>query len=114
MKNFMKNIKNKMLVASTAATSAIVAGAVMPVLAADDYKTKVWAEVWKVLDYILWFAALAGVVWAGWGVFQMVMGFKEEDAEKKNRGTMQLVAGLLLVCLKFVLEGVLKGLLGIA
>lgn len=115
MKNFLKNMKNKMLFASAAVSSAMVGGSIVSAFAEEgDYKSAVWAQVWNVLDYILWFAALAGVVWAGWGVFQMVMGFKEEDAEKKNRGTMQLVAGLLLVCLRFVLKGVFEGLLGIA
>lgn len=113
MKNFMKNLKNKALVASTAASATVMAGSVVGVLAGGTpaYQTKVWTAIESIMDYILWFAAVAGVIWAAWGVFQIVMGFKEEDAEKKNRGTMQTIAGMLLVCLRLFLMPILKALL---
>ena len=114
MKNFMKNLKNKIMVASAAVSAAIMGSTVVAAFAGTpNYVTNTWDAIEDVLDYILWFAAIAGAIWAGWGVFQIVMGFKEEDAEKKNRGTMQLIAGALLVSLRLFLIPVLKGLLGI-
>lgn len=118
MKNFLKNLKNKAMVLSATISAAIMGSAVVGVMAGGttpdtDFKAPVWTAVEKIMDPILWFIALAGVLMVGWGIVQLIMGFKEEDSEKKNRGTWQLIIGLLLAMLRLFLLPILKGLLGI-
>lgn len=50
-----------------------------------------------------------GVGLMAFGVIQIIMGFKDEDANSKHQGTMMLVTGLALV----TILGALNGILGI-
>ena len=116
MKNFFKSLKNKALALSAAFTAAVMGNTMVNALASTgatgDYKTPVWTAIEGIMEPILWFVAVAGALMVGWGVVQLIMGFKEEDAEKKNRGTWQLIIGLVLVMLRIFLMPILRQLLG--
>ena len=66
-------------------------------------------EVIKIICYI---GRLIGVVLAVWGIVQMILAFRNEDADSKTKATMTIVVGALLFGLSFVIQPLVKLLLG--
>lgn len=65
-----------------------------------------------VLGIIFTVAMYIGIILAMWGLFQLVMSLKNDDAEAKSRATQLMVVGIVLIGLKG-LAGVLLSKIGI-
>lgn len=65
-----------------------------------------------VLGIIFTVAVYIGIILAVWGLFQLVMSLKNDDAEAKSRATQLMVVGIVLIGLKG-LAGVLLSKIGI-
>lgn len=65
-----------------------------------------------VLGIIFTVAMYIGIILAVWGLFQLVMSLKNDDAEAKSRATQLMVVGIVLIGLKG-LAGVLLSKIGI-
>lgn len=54
----------------------------------------------SVLGIIFTVAMYIGIILAVWGLFQLVMSLKNDDAEAKSRATQLMVVGIVLIGLK--------------
>lgn len=65
----------------------------------DELMSKIGDKIYDVFKYI-------GFILTLWGVGQLVLAFKNEDADSKSRAIMCIVAGVLLFGLKAFLKTV--------
>lgn len=96
-----------LLIAVLVAT--FVLGNLTIALAAPISGETVATEVIKIICTI---ARLIGVVLAVWGIVQMILAFRNEDADSKTKATMTIVVGALLFGLSFVIKPLVELLLG--
>ncbi len=84
---------------------AIIAAFVIidPTFAAAGYKTKVTNIVTKMIEIIGYVFQVVGVILAVYSVGQLVMAFKNEDADSKTRASTQLVISVILIGLPLII-----------
>ena len=77
----------------------------MPVLAADGASavSVLIAYVLKIFQYI-------GILLLIWAIAQLVLAFKNEDADSKSRAMMMLMVSVLLCIIKPVAQAVINAL----
>jgi len=64
---------------------------------------KVLAGILNVICYI---AGFLGIIFVAIGVFQIVMGFRNDDGESKSRGGLQAGSGVALLSLGIILRAI--------
>ena len=64
---------------------------------------KVLAGILNVICYI---AGFVGIIFVAIGVFQIVMGFRNDDGESKSRGGLQAGSGVALLSLGIILKAI--------
>ena len=102
---------DKTKVASVAATTAVMVGMsqVMPVFCAlNPDGSDIETIIGSILGIILTIAMYVGVVLLTYAVFQLVMSFKNDDAEGKSRATQLLVVSAVLIGLKKLMSVLLS------
>lgn len=102
---------DKTKVASVAATTAVMVGMsqVMPVFCAlNPDGIDIETIIGSILGIILTIAMYVGVVLLTYAVFQLVMSFKNDDAEGKSRATQLLVVSAVLIGLKKLMSVLLS------
>lgn len=91
--------------------AAVLAGAaqVMPVLCLN---TNVSPDsiITSVVGVISTIAIYVGVVLLFWGIFQLILSFKNDDAEAKSRATTLLVVAISLIGIKTIAGPVLSAI----
>lgn len=102
---------DKTKVASAAATTAVMVGMsqVMPVFCAlNPDGIDIETIIGSILGIILTIAMYVGVVLLTYAIFQLVMSFKNDDAEGKSRATQLLVVSAVLIGLKKLMSVLLS------
>lgn len=61
----------------------------------------------NIIRVILTIAFYVGVLITAWGIFQLIMAFRNEDAENKTKAIQVLLAGILLMGLGGIMELIL-------
>lgn len=111
MKNFLTTVKSKALTLkdkvlnkSMPLLTAIagVIATVEPTFATNETE----ALVTSVIDIVLDMARYIGMVLVVTGVFQLVMAYKDDNADAKTRGIQLAICGIVLIGLKSILDGV--------
>lgn len=110
MKNLVKKIKNKAVTAMAALTAALMtivpAYATNNVTIGDLTNLSVDQLLGKIAGIILVIAQGIGVVLLISGVFQLVMAYKDDNADAKTRGIQLAIVGVVLITFKALLTGV--------
>lgn len=119
MKNFLVKAKNKVCTLSTKAklglTSAMLAVssalATVPGFASEDTSVVQITEdtdpnklMGGIIDQLCNVALYVGIGLVGFGLFQLFMAFKDEDAGSKSRAMMLVGVGIVLIGLKSALD----------
>ena len=102
---------DKTKVASVAATTAVMVGMsqVMPVFCAlNPDGIDIETIIGSILGIILTIAMYVGVVLLTYAVFQLVMSFKNDDAEGQSRATQLLGVSAVLIGLKKLMSVLLS------
>lgn len=50
----------------------------------------------KIFDFLGNLGGIFGLVWAAWGIFDLITGIRREDDIKKDKGMMSIVLGGVL------------------
>lgn len=103
-----KSLKSVAKKASRAASISFAAGVNMvPVFAAGELST---AEnlVGTMIYYVCLIFQFIGLLLAVWSVGQLVLAFKNEDADSKSRAIMLLVVSCILIAIKTIVNAVVK------
>lgn len=58
----------------------------------------------KMLDVIYMMAKYIGILLATWGVVQLILAFKNEDADSKSRAMMLIVCAIALIAAKGIIS----------
>lgn len=66
----------------------------------------------QVIDVILTIARYGGIVFAVTGIFQLIMAYKDDNADAKGRAITLTIVGIVLVFLKTVVDPIKSSLLG--
>lgn len=103
--NVMKGIKQAMGREDVLIAGAVTGG-IAPVLMNFCHADTTSTVMSKVVDKIYEIFKYVGLVLAIWGVGQLVLAFKNEDADSKSRAIMCIVSGVVL----FGFESFTKGL----
>lgn len=110
MKNLVKKIKNKAVTAMAALTAALMtivpAYATNNVAIGDLTNLSVNQLLGKIASIILTIAQGIGVVLLISGIFQLVMAYKDDNADAKTRGIQLAIVGVVLITFKALLQGV--------
>lgn len=108
MKKTVKNIKIKAKTLKMVAATSVgtVACAPLMAFAADEKTTTAHDMVGTLLGYVLGIFFWIGLLFLAWGIAQLVLAFKNEDADSKSRAMMVLLSGLLLTIVDQILKGV--------
>lgn len=61
--------------------------------------------VQKFVDIIFYIFRTVGILLLAWAIAQLVIAFKNEDADSKQRATILLVISILLIVLKSIFDG---------
>lgn len=61
--------------------------------------------VQKFIDIIFYIFRTVGILLLAWAIAQLVIAFKNEDADSKQRATVLLVISILLIVLKSIFDG---------
>ena len=59
----------------------------------------------KFVDIIFYIFRTVGILLLAWAIAQLVIAFKNEDADSKQRATILLVISILLIVLKSIFDG---------
>lgn len=59
----------------------------------------------KFVDIIFYIFRTVGILLLAWAIAQLVIAFKNEDADSKQRATIFLVISILLIVLKSIFDG---------
>lgn len=92
----VRNKKTIKMVMTAAAMGTLMTA--VPVYAAD---LSGLAE--NIIDIISKMAIMVGVILGAWGVFQLVLAFKNDDPESKSRATQLIVVAAALISLPAIL-----------
>lgn len=74
-----------------------------PAFCLPDENTDPEIMITSIITLILTIARWVGVVLLVWGIFQMVMSFKDENAEGKSRSMLFIGSSIALIGLKSLL-----------
>lgn len=97
----LNNLKTKINALVTSASVAVMT--LSPALCLPDENTDPEAMIMSIITLILTIARWVGVVLLVWGIFQMVMAFKDENAEGKSRSMLLIGSSIALIGLKSLL-----------
>lgn len=61
-----------------------------------------------IIGYVTQIALYIGIVLLAWGLIQLFMAFKNEDADSKQRAIMVIVAAICLIAIGPIIDGVLS------
>lgn len=108
----MGNIVNKIklnartlrIVAGSTFAAALV-GTSFASASAKDLVTNLLSYVFGIFKYIGWLLL-------AWGVGQLVLAFKNEDADSKSRAMMIIIVAIILTSLTTIFNGVMKDQVG--
>ena len=65
----------------------------------------------KIFDFLGNLGGIFGLVWAAWGIFDLITGIRREDDIKKDKGMMAIVlGGVVGVALKAIFSAVAAAL----
>lgn len=121
MKNLIKNIKAKASKLNKKATAVMAAFAatlmsIVPAYATQDVtigdltNLSVNQLLGKIVGIILTLAQAIGLILLVSGIFQLVMAYKDDNADAKTRGIQLAIVGVVLITFKAILQGV--GIIG--
>ena len=68
--------------------------------------TSIKSIMGSVIGVIITVAQYLGLLLAIWGLVMFGLAMKNEDAESKNKALMAVIAGVVLISIKFVLQAV--------
>lgn len=75
----------------------------------DNTGTKLVLEIVAIVCYI---ARIIGVILLVWGVVQLILAFRNEDADSKTKAAMTIVVAVILFSLSFLLKPLVKLIIG--
>lgn len=75
-----------------------------PAFAAADYEKPVKEIVKGMVDIIKFIFKVIGVILAVYSVGQLVLAFKNEDADSKSRASTQLVVAIVLIAMPSIID----------
>lgn len=58
----------------------------------------------KIISLMIWVFRIIGIGVAGFGIYELVMSFVQQQPEAKTKGITLLLVGLLLVSITFILR----------
>lgn len=97
--NKVNEYKTKIYLAmATASVSAVPAFA-----APGDADSKMKEITQNMLGVIYLMAKYIGILLAAWGVVQLILAFKNEDADSKSRAMMLIVCAIALISAEFII-----------
>lgn len=106
MQKTLKKLTGKRgLIMTVMSLSVLFVTCMLPVLAAG-----VGDGVALLLGYVLKIFQYIGALLLVWAIAQLVLAFKNEDADSKSRAMMMLLVAVILCCLKPVVQAVLKAM----
>lgn len=106
------NARALKLVGSSMATAGLVA---MPVVFASGAGTgsKVAENLVKnLLGYVFAIFKYIGWLLLAWGIGQLILAFKNEDADSKSRAMMLLVVAVILTVIGNIFNGIMSSTIG--
>ena len=117
MKNIIKNIKSKAMSLKSKAVTGLAAltatmMTVLPTYATQDVTINnltgldVNALLGKIVGIVLTIAQGIGIVLLVSGIFQLIMAYKDDNADSKTRGIQLAIVGVVLITFKTLLSGV--------
>ena len=100
MKELFKKLKLNTRTAKIVAgsTMAAVVGTATTAFAAETLVTNLLGYVFAIFKYIGWLLL-------AWGIGQLVLAFKNEDADSKSRAMMLLVVAIILTSIGTIFNG---------
>ena len=106
--------KTFLLVVALALLVGVILGNTVMVSAADDIQvdntgSKLVLEIVAIICYI---ARIIGVILLVWGVVQLILAFRNEDADSKTKAAMTIVVAVILFSLSFLLKPLVKLIIG--
>lgn len=108
LKTLTKLTSKRGLILTIMSLSVLFATCMLPVLATPTPAKGVGLLIGYVLKIFQYIGALLLV----WAIAQLILAFKNEDADSKSRAMMMLMVGVILCVLKPVVQGVL-GAMGV-
>lgn len=78
--------------------------AVIDPVYADNYQSKVKSVLTDMVDIIGFVFKAVGIVLGVYSVGQLVLAFKNEDADSKSRASTQLVVAIVLIAMPSIIE----------
>lgn len=105
--NVMERLKHNAKYLAVASSFGITSATIMPAFAAT---TSVDADevVGKILGFVCTIFRYIGIILLAWGIGQLVLAFKNEDADSKSRAIMLIIVSIVLVALEPSLKGILN------
>ena len=85
------------LAMATASVSAV------PAFATGTADQKMAQITKSMLSVIYLMAKYIGILLAAWGVIQLILAFKNEDADSKSRAMMLIVCAIALISAEFII-----------
>lgn len=98
------NVRTLKIAAGSTATAALV-GTSFAAASAKTLVTNLLGYVFGIFKYIGWLLL-------AWGVGQLVLAFKNEDADSKSRAMMLIVVAIILTALTTIFNGVVGDEIG--
>lgn len=109
LKTLTKLTSKRGLILTIMSLSVLFATCMLPVLATAATPAK---GVGLLIGYVLKIFQYIGALLLVWAIAQLILAFKNEDADSKSRAMMMLMVGVILCVLKPVVQGVL-GAMGV-
>lgn len=104
--NVMERLKHNAKYLAVASSFGVTSATIMPVAAdVDDTAGEVVGEI---LKFVCTIFRYIGIVLLAWGIGQLVLAFKNEDADSKSRAIMLIIVSIVLVALKSALKAILN------
>lgn len=91
-----RKIFNTVSLAVVSANTSVYAG---------NYEDTAEALVGNFINVIFFLFRMVGILLLAWSVAQLVMAFKNEDADSKTRSITLIVISVLLIALKSIFNG---------
>lgn len=99
---FLDRVKHNAKYASAVSTVGVASLIALPVGAADASDI-----VAKMIGYVLQIFQYIGFLLLAWGIAQLVLAFKNEDADSKSRAMMVLVTAIILTTIKPIIKAII-------
>ena len=105
MKKITNQLKAKARTAKKMGAMALATVVAVPAFASAT-ENKAQGIVNNLLGYIFTIFFWIGILLFTWGVGQMVLAFKNEDADSKSRAMMLIVVAIILTSIGTIVKGV--------